>query len=54
MLNLNIFSGLTDYNKISETKSNYMAYAYKIMDKKNEIKTEVKDAYYSVIAAEKR
>lgn len=54
MLNLNLFSGLTDYNKISETKSSYMAYAYKIMDKKNEIKTEVKDAYYSVIAAEKK
>ena len=54
MFNLNIFSGLADYSRISETKSSYMAYAYKIMDKKNEIKIEVKDAYYSVVAAEKK
>ncbi|MCA1927154.1 MAG: TolC family protein [Calditerrivibrio sp.] len=54
MLNLNLFSGFGDKNRISETKSSYIAFNHKIMDKKNEIKTEVKDAYYSIIASEKK
>ncbi|MEF3255733.1 MAG: TolC family protein, partial [Deferribacterales bacterium] len=54
MVKFNIFSGFSDQNKISESKSNYLSFNYKLMDKKNEIKSEVKDAYYSVIAAQKK
>lgn len=54
MLNFNLFSGFGDKSKVSETKSSYIAFNYKLIDKRNEIKTEVKDAYYSIIASEKK
>jgi outer membrane protein TolC len=54
MVNFNIFNGFMDKNKISEEKSKKMAIDYKLIDKRNEIKSEVKDAYFSVLAAEKK
>lgn len=54
MINFNIFNGFMNKNKISEEKSKKMAIDYKLIDKRNEIKSEVKDAYYSVLAAESK
>ncbi|ADR19606.1 TolC family protein [Calditerrivibrio nitroreducens] len=54
MINFNIFNGFMNKNKISEEKSKKMAIDYKLLDKRNEIKSEVKDAYYSVLAAESK
>jgi len=54
MINFNVFNGFMNKNKISEEKSKKMAIDYKLIDKRNEIKSEVKDAYYSVLAAESK
>lgn len=54
MVNFNLFNGFMDKNKISEEKSKKLAIDYKVIDKRNEIKSEVKDAFYSVKAAEKK
>ncbi len=54
MVNFNLFNGFMDKNKISEEKSKKLAIDYKVIDKRNEVKSEVKDAFYSVQAAEKK
>lgn len=51
---LNIFNGFSDYNKIKENKSNYFSLLNKIADLKYQIKTEVKDAYYSIKSSESK
>ena len=51
---LNLFKGFGDYNKISETKSRQIALMHQIADKKLEIKSEIKNSYYGVIAASKQ
>ncbi|MGA1862470.1 TolC family protein [Deferribacter thermophilus] len=51
---LNIFNGFSDYNKIKENKSNYFSLLNKIADLKYQIKTEVKEAYYSIKSSESK
>jgi len=53
-VNLNLFKGGSDYNKIKESKASQLAMLHRIADKKLEIKSEVKEAYHSVLAAEKQ
>lgn len=48
---INIFDGFSTSNKIKQSKSNQVALNYKIIDKKLEIASEVKSAWYSVKAA---
>lgn len=47
MVKFNIFDGFSTTNKIKSSKSNYLSAIHKINDKKLEIKTEVKDAYFT-------
>jgi outer membrane protein TolC len=54
VVSVNLFGGFQDYNKIKETNSSYLAMLHRIADKKLEIKTEVKSAYYGVDAAIKK
>lgn len=53
-LDLNLFNGLADYNKTRETKSTHYSLLHEIADKKLEIKSEIKNSYYGVIAASKQ
>jgi len=53
-LELNIFNGFSDYNKTRETKSSYYSMLHQIADKKLEIKSEIKNSFYGVIAASKQ
>ncbi len=50
---LNLFSGFSDYNSIREQKSLHQALLDRIADKKLEIEADVKDGYYTVLAAQK-
>lgn len=51
---LNLFNGFSDFNHIREQKSRYESLQNKIEDKKLEIEVEVKDGFYSVLAAQKK
>jgi len=51
---MNLFKGFGDYNKIAETKSRQISLMHQISDKKLEIKSEIKNSYYGVIAASKQ
>ncbi|PLX71545.1 MAG: TolC family protein [Denitrovibrio sp.] len=51
---LNLFNGFTDYNKVRESKSNHYSMLHQISDKKLEIKSEIKNSFYGVIAASKQ
>ena len=51
---LNLFNGFSDINHVREQKSRYLSLQNKIADKKLEIEVEVKDGFYSVLAARKR
>lgn len=51
---LNLFNGFSDTNKVKETKSRQLALLHKIADKKLEIKSDIKNSYYGVIAASKQ
>jgi outer membrane protein TolC len=53
-MNLNVFRGGSDFYKVKEEKANHLALLHRIADKKLEIKSEVKEAYYAVLAAEKQ
>ncbi|PLX67567.1 MAG: TolC family protein [Denitrovibrio sp.] len=53
-MNLNIFNGFSDYNKTRETNSTHYAMLHQISDKKLEIKSEIKNAYYGVITSSKQ
>lgn len=53
-ISLNLFRGGSDYNKMRAEKANQLAMLHRIADKKLEIKSEVKEAYHSVLAAEKQ
>jgi outer membrane protein TolC len=53
-LNLNLFNGMSDYNKVQENKSRQYAMLHQIADKKLEIKSEIKNSFYGVIAASKK
>jgi outer membrane protein TolC len=53
-MSLNLFNGGSDYYKVKESRSNHLAMLNRIADKKLEIKSEVRGAYYSVLAAEKQ
>lgn len=53
-MEMNIFNGMSDYNKTRETKSSYYAMLHQIADKKLQVKSEIKNAYYGVIAASKQ
>jgi len=53
-INLNLFNGFSDYNKYQESKSNHYAMLHQIADKRLEIKSEIKNSYYGVIAASKK
>jgi len=54
MVKFNIFDGFSSTNKIKSSKSNYLTTIHKINDKKLEIKTEVKDAYFTYKASLER
>ncbi|MCB4205527.1 TolC family protein [Deferribacterales bacterium Es71-Z0220] len=54
MVKFNIFDGFSSTNKIKSSKSNYLSSIHKINDKKLEIKTEVKDAYFTYKASLER
>ncbi|UOD35506.1 TolC family protein [Deferribacteraceae bacterium V6Fe1] len=54
MVKFNIFDGFSSTNKIKSSKSNYLSTMHKINDKKLEIKTEVKDAYFTYKASLER
>jgi outer membrane protein TolC len=54
MLNWNIFNGFSDRNSYMEKKSEHLSLMHKIADYKLKIKSEVKDAYYSYLAASKK
>ncbi|WP_277657189.1 TolC family protein [Seleniivibrio woodruffii] len=51
---LNLFKGFSDHNKVGETKSRQLSLMHRIADKKLEIKSEIKNSYYGVIAASKQ
>ncbi|KAA0258614.1 TolC family protein [Deferribacter autotrophicus] len=51
---LNLFNGFSDYNKVRESRSKYLSLLNKITDLKYQIKSEVKEAYYSILASEKK
>lgn len=51
---LNLFNGFSDMNHLREQKSGYLSLQNKIADKKLEIDAEVKDGFYSVLAAQKK
>lgn len=51
MAKINIFDGFYTSNKIKQSKSNQSALNYKIIDKKLEIASEVKNAWYSAKAS---
>jgi outer membrane protein len=51
---INLFNGFSDYNAVREQKSLYQELLDKISDKKLEIEADVKDGYYSVLAAQKQ
>ncbi|MBW2094040.1 MAG: TolC family protein [Deltaproteobacteria bacterium] len=51
---LNLFNGFSDINHLREQKSRYLSLRNKIADKKLEIEVEVKDGFYSVLAAQKK
>ncbi|MGA1846150.1 TolC family protein [Deferribacter abyssi] len=51
---LNLFNGFSDYNKVRESRSKYFSLINKITDLKYQIKSEVKEAYYSIFASEKK
>ncbi len=53
-LNWNIFNGFTDRNTYKEKSSERLSLMHKIADYKLKIKNEVKNAYYSYIAAVKK
>ncbi|TYB33792.1 MAG: TolC family protein [Flexistipes sinusarabici] len=53
-VSFNLFNGFTDYNKIRENTSDYLYMLNIKHDKKRKIRSEVKDAYYSVEAARKK
>ena len=53
-VSFNLFNGFTDYNKVRENKSDYLYTLNMKQDKEREIKSQVKDAYYSVKAARKK
>ena len=53
-MNLNLFNGFSDYNKVRETKSAHYSMMHQISDKKLEIKSEIKNAYYGVITSAKQ
>jgi len=53
-MELNIFNGFSDFNKVRETKSSHYAILNQIADKRLEIKSEVKNYYYSVLASSKQ
>ncbi len=53
-LNWNIFNGFSDRNSYMEKKSEHLSLMHKIADYKLKIKSEVKDAYFSYIAASKK
>lgn len=50
---LNLFRGFSDYNSFREQKSLHQALLDRIADKKLEIEADVKDGYYTVLAARK-
>ncbi|MDK2791562.1 MAG: outer membrane protein [Deferribacteres bacterium] len=54
MVKLNIFDGMSTVNKIKTNKSNYLSLIHKLNDKKLEIKTEVREAYYTYKASIER
>jgi len=51
---INLFNGFSDYNAVMEQKSLLQELLDKISDKKLEIKADVEDGYYSVLAAQKQ
>ena len=51
---LNLFNGFSDVNRFREQKSRYLSLQNKIADKKLEIEVDVKDGFYSVLAAQKK
>jgi outer membrane protein len=51
---INLFNGFSDYNGIREQESLHGELLNKIFDKKLEIAADVKDGYYSVLAAQKQ
>lgn len=53
-MELNLFNGFSDYNKTRETKSAHYSLLHQIADKKLEIKSEIKNSFYGVIAASKQ
>jgi len=54
MVKFNIFDGFSSTNKVKSSKSNYLSTIHKINDKKLEIRTEVKDAYFTYKASLER
>lgn len=54
MAKINIFDGFSTPNKIKQNRNNQMAFNYRIIDKKLEIASEVKNAWYSLKAAEEK
>jgi outer membrane protein TolC len=54
MVKLNIFDGMSTVNKIKTNKSNHLSLIHKLNDKKLEIKTEVREAYYTYKASIER
>lgn len=53
-VSFNLFNGFSDYNKVRENKSNYLSMLNMKRDKKHEIRSQVKNAYYSVETARKK
>lgn len=51
MAKINIFDGFSTSSKIKQERSNHMALIYRITDKKLEISSEIKNAWYSLKAA---
>ncbi|WP_041262249.1 TolC family protein [Flexistipes sinusarabici] len=53
-VSFNLFNGFADYNKVRENKSDYLYMLNMKQDKKRKIKSQVKNAYYSIKAARKK
>jgi len=51
---INLFNGFSDYNGVKEQESLHQELLDKISDKKLEVEADVKDGYYSVLAAQKQ
>lgn len=54
MMKFNVFNGLKDYNSVQEKESTYLASLHRFADLKLQVKADVKGAFYTVSAAEKK